>query len=52
MRGKNDVIMLASLLFLPKSVAVSDKITTFALTDKSEFSVPIITASSKEIPGY
>ena len=38
MRGKNDVIMLASFLFfLPKSVAVSDKITTFALTDKSEF---------------
>lgn len=37
MRGKNDVIMLASLLFLPKSVAVSDKIISFALTDKSEF---------------
>lgn len=37
MRGKNDEIMLASLLFLPKSVAVSDKIISFALTDKSEF---------------
>lgn len=37
MRGKNNEIMLASLLFLPKSVAVSDKIISFALTDKSEF---------------
>ena len=33
MREKNDVIMLTSLLFLPKSVAVSDKIISFALTD-------------------
>ncbi len=37
MRGKNDEIMLASLLFLPKSVAVSDKNHYFCITDKSEF---------------